>query len=37
MLIVILDSLHCQGSLYTRAHVGHALSAGFGVIQLHGH
>ncbi len=34
MLIVVLDFLHRQGSLYTRAHVGHTLSAGFGVILL---
>ena len=34
MLIVILDFLHRQESVYTRAHVGHTLSAGFGVILI---
>jgi cation:H+ antiporter len=34
MLIVVLDFLHRQGSVYTSAHVGHTLSAGFGVILI---
>lgn len=34
MLIVILDFLHRQSSVYTSAHVGHTLSAGFGVIMI---
>jgi cation:H+ antiporter len=34
LLIVIIDFLHRQESVYTRAHVGHALSAGFGVIMI---
>jgi len=34
LLIVILDFLHRQESVYTRAHIGHALSAGFGVILI---
>ena len=34
LLIVILDFLHRQESVYTRAHVGHTLSAGFGVILI---
>ena len=34
MLIVVLDLLHRQGSVYASAHVGHALSAGFGVILI---
>lgn len=34
LLIVILDFLHRQESVYTRAHTGHALSAGFGVILI---
>lgn len=34
VLIVILDFLHRQESVYTRAHVGHTLSAGFGVIMI---
>lgn len=34
LLIVILDFLHRQESVYTRAHIGHTLSAGFGVILI---
>ncbi len=34
MLIVVLDFLHRRGSVYTSAHVGHTLSAGFGVILI---
>lgn len=34
VLIVILDFLHRQESVYTRAHIGHALSAGFGVVLI---
>lgn len=34
LLIVILDFLHRQESVYTRAHTGHTLSAGFGVILI---
>jgi len=34
VLIVILDFLHRQESVYTRAHIGHTLSAGFGVILI---
>lgn len=34
MLIVVLDFLHRQGSVYTSAQVGHTLSAGFGVILI---
>lgn len=34
VLIVILDFLHRQESVYTRAHAGHSLSAGFGVILI---
>lgn len=33
-LIVILDFLHRQSSVYTSAHVGHTLTAGFGVIMI---
>lgn len=33
-IIVILDFLHRGESVYTRAHQGHILSAGFGVILL---
>jgi cation:H+ antiporter len=33
-LIFILDFLHRQESVYTRAHVGHTLSAGFGVVLI---
>ncbi len=33
-LIVILDFLHRHESVYTRARIGHALSAGFGVIMI---
>lgn len=34
MLIVVLDFMHRQGSVYSSAHVGHTLSAGFGVILI---
>lgn len=34
MLIVILDFLHRKESVYTRAHIGHALSASFGVVMI---
>jgi cation:H+ antiporter len=34
LIIVILDFLHRQESVYTRAHIGHTLSAGFGVILI---
>lgn len=34
MLIVILDFLLRKESVYTRAHIGHALSAGFGVVLI---
>lgn len=34
LLIVILDFLHRQQSVYTVAKIGHALSAGFGVILI---
>ncbi|MEZ5664344.1 MAG: sodium:calcium antiporter [Burkholderiaceae bacterium] len=34
LLIVIIDFLHQQESVYTRARVGHTLSAGFGVILI---
>ena len=34
LLIVILDFLHRQESVYTRANMGHVLSAGFGVILI---
>jgi len=34
LLIVILDFLHREESVYTRARVGHVLSAGFGVILI---
>lgn len=34
LLIVILDFLHRGESVYTRARVGHVLSAGFGVILI---
>jgi cation:H+ antiporter len=34
LLIVVLDFLHRGESVYTRAHIGHALSAGFGVILI---
>jgi cation:H+ antiporter len=34
LLIVILDFLHREESVYTRAGVGHVLSAGFGVILI---
>ncbi len=34
MLIVVLDFLHRQASVYTSAQVGHTLSAGFGVILI---
>lgn len=34
LLIVIIDFLHRQESVYTRARIGHALSAGFGVILI---
>jgi len=34
LLIVVLDFLHRGESVYTRAHVGHTLSAGFGVILI---
>lgn len=34
LFIVILDFLHREESVYTRAHIGHALSAGFGVILI---
>ncbi len=34
LLIVILDFLHRGESVYTRTHVGHTLSAGFGVILI---
>lgn len=34
LLIVILDFLHREESVYTRAHIGHVLSAGFGVILI---
>ncbi len=33
-LIVILDFLLRKESVYTRAHIGHALSAGFGVVLI---
>jgi cation:H+ antiporter len=33
-IIVILDFLHRQGSVYTRASHGHILSAGFGVMLI---
>lgn len=34
MMIVVLDFLHRGESVYTRAHVGHTLAAGFGVVML---
>ena len=34
LLIVILDFLHRQQSVYTLANIGHAMSAGFGVILI---
>lgn len=34
LLIVLVDLLHRDASVYARAHVGHTLSAGFGVILL---
>lgn len=34
MLIVVLDFVHRQGSVYATAHLGHTLSAGFGVILI---
>lgn len=34
LLIVILDFLHREESVYTRANIGHVLSAGFGVILI---
>ncbi len=34
LLIVLIDLMHRDGSVYTRANVGHTLSAGFGVILL---
>ena len=34
MMIVVLDFLHREESVYTRAHVGHTLAAGFGVVML---
>lgn len=34
VLIVILDFLHRKESVYTRAHIGHALSASFGVVMI---
>lgn len=34
LYIVILDFLHREESVYTRAHVGHTLSAAFGVILI---
>lgn len=34
MLIVVLDFLHREESVYTRAHVGHTLAAGFGVVMI---
>ncbi len=33
-IIVILDLVYQQESIYTRAHQGHVLSAGFGVVLL---
>jgi cation:H+ antiporter len=34
LLIVILDFLHREEPVYTRANIGHVLSAGFGVILI---
>lgn len=34
MLIVVLDFLHREESVYTRAYVGHTLAAGFGVVMI---
>lgn len=34
LLIVMLDFLHRKETVYTRARVGHVLSAGFGVVLL---
>lgn len=34
LLIVFIDFLHREESVYTRARVGHTLSAGFGVILI---
>jgi cation:H+ antiporter len=34
LLIVLLDFLHRGESVYTRAHIGHVLSAGFGIVLI---
>ncbi len=34
MMIVVLDFLHREESVYTRAHIGHTLAAGFGVVMI---
>ena len=34
VFIAILDFLHRKESVYTRAHIGHTLSAGFGIILI---